>query len=359
MTTELFDAPGAEPPLEVPASPLTSPLTSLKLERAHEPASDHTLDHTLDRDLEHDSEHDPEHARRAPQSVQPETGRPPHEDAQRVERVERVERDAYGQAQDHAPNQAQDEAAPAPLRGGWGVIDELLRDRPTLLRRIERGQDLRQIARAMMLLTATSSALVGAVLGAYRGGEQILYAGVKLPLVLLGTLAVCAPLYTALRRSLGGSPRLAQDVALLLSALAMTSLVCAAASPLLLMAILDGVSYHALIMAMVALGGVGGLAGYVLFFQGTSRAMTHAEHRIIATTLLLVMGLVGTQLGWTMRPYVVRPQTERVPFVRSLEGSFLESVLTSSRSARGVYRSTERSPLPRAATRSYPEASRR
>lgn len=226
-----------------------------------------------------------------------------------------------------------------PLSSPFEVLDELLRERRRLLTRIERGQDLRQIARAMLLVIGCSAAALGAVLGMYRGGAQVFYAGIKLPLVLIGAATVCAPVYTTLKRSLGDEAVFAKDLALFLSALALASLMAASLSPLLLCAILDGVGYHALILSTVALVGVGGLAGYVFFFRGMSMQIKRG-HRVIATTLLVVMGLVGSQLSWLMRPYLVRPQTQEVPFVRALEGSFFDAVVTSISSSQGQYKRT-------------------
>lgn len=238
-----------------------------------------------------------------------------------------------------APKVVAEPVAPLePLRGAMQVVDELLRDRGALLARIERGQQLQLIAKAMLMVLGASSASVGVVLGMYRGGLQVLFAGIKLPLVVLATVAVCAPLYTALKRSLGHRSSLAKDLAMCLSALALMSLVSASLAPLLLWAILDGASYHKLILGTVGIGAMGGLAGYVLFFRGMSGQIQRG-HRLIATTLLIVMGLVGVQLSWVMRPYLVRPQTVETPFVRSSEGSFLDSVLKSVDSSRGIYRS--------------------
>jgi hypothetical protein len=53
--------------------------------------------------------------------------------------------------------------------------------------------------------------------------------------------------------------------------------------------------------------------------------------------LLMVFSLVGSQMSWTLRPFLVRPRTPSAPFVRQLESNFLDSVATSLNSARGVY----------------------
>ncbi|MEO5731177.1 MAG: hypothetical protein ABI134_01385, partial [Byssovorax sp.] len=42
-----------------------------------------------------------------------------------------------------------------------------------------------------------------------------------------------------------------------------------------------------------------------------------------------------------LRPYLVRPRTENVPFLRAREGGFADSLRRSSRSAAGVYDNVE------------------
>ena len=94
--------------------------------------------------------------------------------------------------------------APAPT---LGLIDQLLRDRDAMLARIAAGRDLAAVTRAMVATIAIAMAIVGAALGSYRGGVQIGYAAIKLPLVLLGTAALSAPALTAIGASLGRRAR--------------------------------------------------------------------------------------------------------------------------------------------------------
>jgi hypothetical protein len=58
--------------------------------------------------------------------------------------------------------------------------------------------------------------------------------------------------------------------------------------------------------------------------------------------------VVGAQTAWLLRPFLVRPRTEHVPFVRHLEGDLFGSVGVTMRSAAGVYDS-DRAPAPTSA----------
>lgn len=235
--------------------------------------------------------------------------------------------------------------------GALAVIDQLLRDRRGLLDRIESENDLVGIARAMILTIIVSAAVFGASLGLHCGGIQVVYALIKLPLVILLTAALATPALSALRSVVEGHTQVRRDIALVLSSLALGSLVIAALAPIIMLAVGWDVDYHTLILLTVGCCAVGGLVGLSLFISGT-RETALSSRVLILSVALLVVGLVGAQMTWTMRPYLVRPQhveIGNVPFLRSLEGSFLDSVNTSSKSAMGIYAPDEApllAPLP-------------
>lgn len=222
-------------------------------------------------------------------------------------------------------------------------IDRLLRDRPAFLEHLLKGEQLLETTRTMILCTALCTALFGAVLGSFRGGSQIAFAALKLPLVTLFTAALVAPAIPALHRILHRPSDLRRDIALLTTAFALASILLAALAPLLLFAIMIGLNYHLLILLTVALCAASGVAGLHLLWQGLSRSDTRHTHAAGAVVVLLI-ALVGSQLAWTLRPYLVRPRTPEPPIVRHLEGSFVEAIAHSTRSL--VLGSTRRAPLP-------------
>lgn len=232
----------------------------------------------------------------------------------------------------------------APAEGLLGTVDQLLRDRLGLLERIDGERDLAGLARAAILTIAVGAGAFGAALGFSRGGLQVLFAGVKLPLVILLTAAISTPALVAVRRVTVGRGSMPSALALVLSSLARGSLVLAALAPLVVLAASWGASYHQMVLIAVACCAVGGAVGLRLFLSrlGGERPGARA---VIGAAILLVVALVGTQMTWTLRPYVVRPRTEDLPFVRALEGSFVDAVVTSADSARGVYHRPE-APLP-------------
>ncbi len=238
-------------------------------------------------------------------------------------------------------------SAPARHLGSLEIVDLLLRDRTTFLRRIETSTDLLSMARALLVTSVVCAAAFGASMGAYRGGIQILYAAIKLPLAVLLTAGLVAPALTALGLAARGSDapldlrrRLLHDLVLVLSALALGGLVIAALTPVVVLGEIFSVSYHELILTLVGACCAGGLLGLVLFVRGMWRRNERGSG-VSSLAALVLFAVVGSQMTWSLRPFLVRPKTTEVPFVRAIEGSILDSVGTSMDSAQGEYRDAE------------------
>jgi hypothetical protein len=220
------------------------------------------------------------------------------------------------------------------------VLDGLMRDRQGTLRRILDADDLPGLVRTMILTIATGGAAFGAAIGSYRGGLQILAAAVKLPLVMLLTAALCVPALSALGSALDRARGLRRDLALVLSSLALGSVVVAATAPIVLLAISVRASYHQVTLIVSSCCGLAGLVALAFFARGV-RAIDARRWRPLAAGLLLVFIFVGGQMAWTFRPYMVRPRTPQPPFIRLVEGNLFEAVRQSFDSARGIYHMRE------------------
>jgi hypothetical protein len=231
----------------------------------------------------------------------------------------------------------------SPPHASLSLIDLLLRDRAGAIARIRAGGDLKPILATMVATIAVSMAIVGAALGSYRGGIQIAYAAIKLPIVLLGAAALSAPALSAIGAALGRRSRLSADLALVMSAVAFGALLLAATTPLILLARALELDYHRMIVGTVGAFTVAGCATLRMIVQGVA-----AEHapgwRSAVAGLCCVFALVGAQLAWAMRPYLVRPRAPEVPFVRAVEGTLLDAVWTTLDSARGIYQ--REAPMP-------------
>ena len=225
-----------------------------------------------------------------------------------------------------------------------GLIDLLLRDRDAIVMRIRQGLGLATTMRTMVATIFVCCALVGAALGSYRGGVQIGYAAIKLPLVLLGTAALSAPALTAIGAALGRRARLGVDLALVMTALAYGSLLLAACTPLVMLARSVDLDYHRTILALVGMFTVAGVASLRMVVHALAREAAPGWRTAVLGTCTVFM-LVGGQLAWALRPYLVRPRATDLEFVRSLEGSMVDAIGGAFQSAQGVYR-RDAAPLP-------------
>jgi len=232
------------------------------------------------------------------------------------------------------PNEAT--PPPVPAQGPATHLDDLLKRPAAVLRALDAGDDLAARARTYVQVLIAGTASFGAALGFYRGGAQILFAAVKLPLVTLLVLATVAPLLHALNRALERPANMAREVTLLIAALARGALVLAAETPLIWAAQAVGADYHDLVMFSVLTCAVAGLVSF--WFLWTALSATRRSRWLVTFILVVTMGVVGTQASWILRPYLVRPRATDVVFVHSLEGSFSQAVEDSFSSARGIYR---------------------
>jgi hypothetical protein len=223
------------------------------------------------------------------------------------------------------------------------MIDLLLRDREAMLARIHKGANLAAIMRTMIATIAVTMAIVGAALGSYRGGVQIAYAAVKLPIVLLGTAALSAPALSAIGAALGRRSRLTVDLALVMSALAFGALLLVACTPLIMLGRSVDLDYHRMILAVVAMFAVAGGAALRMIWRGVALEAAPGW-RTSVVGLCVVFSLVGGQLAWALRPYLLRPRTPEPTFIREVESSLFDAIAGSMQSARGIY-SRDEAPL--------------
>jgi hypothetical protein len=227
--------------------------------------------------------------------------------------------------------------APAPevREGALGVLDELLRDRRALIARIAAGQDLECVVRTLLVCVIVAGAVFGGVIGGFRGGRQVAYAAIKMPLVLLLTAALAAPALHAVGRVFGRRARFASDMALALAVVALCAMLLGALSPVLWLAFEVNPSYHRAALWVTWAVGIAGLLSVGLLYGG----LLQQGRRFIVTGLafLVVYGAVGSQMAWTLRPWLLRPRSPEPVFVRGLEGSFGEAVQRTERSSRGHF----------------------
>jgi len=239
------------------------------------------------------------------------------------------------------------------------IIERFLRDREGVWRQIKQEYQLNALIRQM--LKSASIALVGygAVMGAgaSSGLLQSLSSAIKLPILFLLTLAICLPTLYLFNLLCGGRLSARQALALALAAITVSSALTLAFAPITLFFLITAQSYpffQLLNVAILALTGAVGLRFLVSGMRSMNAlaledqppdavpdqqpgegADAPAPTRIrrpasASMTLLyvwlLLYGFVGTQLGWTLRPFFGDPHKPFIIF-RAIEGNFYLGVV--------------------------------
>jgi hypothetical protein len=214
------------------------------------------------------------------------------------------------------------------------LCGDLLRAPEDLVARTADPRAFAHAAPRILAVTIGSAALFGAVVGSYRGGVQIGFAAMKMPLLLLVPLVVGLPSVGALFH-LAGKPVHPQRLSMAgLVAVARTALIAVATAPVVWLAFDAGVAYHAAIVLLAGVLVLAGVAGLPSVVAGLG-PHTHRT-RVAAVAALVILGAVTAQTGWVLRPFVARPRAE-VALFRPIEGDIVGSLIRAPLAAVDVY----------------------
>lgn len=211
----------------------------------------------------------------------------------------------------------------------------ILRDPTAIAERCIDERNLHRLVSTALVSIVVGASLFGAAVGSFRGGVQIAFAAIKLPIVLIATLVVFAPALFGLSRSLGRAWSFGTVVALATSSIARAALVLGALAPPLWLALDAGiVGYHLGTLLAVAMMGAAGVMSLAI---GTAVLSPTPRDGALALLAGAVFFAALGQSSWVLRPYLVRPRETETVFVRPPEGTFIEATLRSIPSALGLY----------------------
>ena len=218
------------------------------------------------------------------------------------------------------------------------VIETILRNRYHFFSEIRDGAGLQEKTRAMLVSSIAFLALYGAVMGSTHSLWQALSSAAKLPILFLATLIVCSPTLYFFNVLFGSNQSLTQNVVLILTAITVTSVLLLSFSPIILFFLLTTSHYQFFKLLNVGVFTIAGGMGVVFLSQGMRVVSmsgrgdgrdTRARSRSWVLRLwILVYGFVGSQMAWTLRPFIGAPSI-RFELFRQLGGNFYANVLVS------------------------------
>lgn len=190
-----------------------------------------------------------------------------------------------------------------------------------LVRALLQDREAAYPAAGLLALATAASAVFGAAIGGYAGGNQILYAAIKMPVYFLGTLVLSfAAMYVLSARAL----TVLRSFAIALETIATTTVVLGALAPIAALVSLScprPFAYNALILLLVASVAAAGVSGVVRLHRRLR------SFRLTATWVVLYQ-FVGAQMAWLLKPWVscTFRDDRFLPIRENLQGNFYESV---------------------------------
>lgn len=172
------------------------------------------------------------------------------------------------------------------------------------------------------------------MLGAERGFLQTLGSGVKVPALYLLTVTICFPVLFIVLVLMGSKLGFVQTLCLILLALTLNSILLAAFAPIILFFIVTGSSYAFVKLLHVAVMGFSGCWAMAALWHGLremcEKSNLYPKQAIrIMQIWILVFAFVGTQMAWSLRPFVGSPGMPFEVFRAQSDGNFYGAVAQS------------------------------
>ena len=193
------------------------------------------------------------------------------------------------------------------------IIERILRDRAGIWDQIIGERDLPKLIGRMLLTSAISLAVYGAVLGASNGWLQALVSTVKLPLLFLATLAICLPTLYLFNLVFGARLSVLQACALIMVAITVTAVLTLAFAPISLFFLITARSYAFFKLLNVAILALTALVG-LRFLTSGMRALNEQvvgesmlSNQVVVTADVSQRELVSATVGGGAGPAAQPP----------------------------------------------------
>ncbi len=211
-------------------------------------------------------------------------------------------------------------------------IDRILRQGPTIAEDLKNPEKAATFSRQALPWLFILGGIYGLVMGSSSIFWQFrwlfsLSSMVKVPLLLLGSSALCFPALYVFGIASGATLRPSSLWACQVAGLMVIALLTVAMAPIALFFLTTTKTYVVVKLLHVGIWTVAGIGG-LRFFMRTLVTVDPklAKNLRLMIFWMVIFGLVGAQMGWMMRPFIGAPNEEFHIF-RHLRGSFFEDML--------------------------------
>lgn len=195
--------------------------------------------------------------------------------------------------------------------------DDVLRGRPWTLGADRPWGAVGPLAVIIVAFGMTYGAAMGSFGG--LGGDRplmVAYSALKVPLLLLATMALCLPSFFVVNSLMGVREDFPDAIRALLATQAALTIVLVSLAPVTLTWYASSADYHGAILFNAAIFGVSSL-GAQLVLRRAYRPLVarNPVHRSLLRAWLVLFAFVGTEMGWLLRPFIGNPD-QPVQFFR-------------------------------------------
>ncbi|MEQ8675606.1 MAG: hypothetical protein RLP44_00800 [Aggregatilineales bacterium] len=222
------------------------------------------------------------------------------------------------------------------------IIETILRERETFFAQIAEGKGTGKKIRAMMVSCFLFLALYGGVMGGIHSIPQALAGTIKLPILFLVTLMICTPSLHFFNVLFGSRQTIAQTLALILTAISTTSVLLFSLAPITFFFLLTSSDYLFFKLLNVLFFGIAGWLGVVFLREGMRVVTEHEDdenvktRRLIFWLWVMVYAFVGSQMAWTLSPFMGVPDAPFV-LIRHAGGNIYADILNSLQTLLGTF----------------------
>lgn len=224
--------------------------------------------------------------------------------------------------------------------GTIAYIDHILRNPGQIIQDLKDDAKVGGVTltgfRVFLILTVIYGLIMGSQSLFHGHPEGWMYsvaAALKLPVLFLLTIAICMPLVYVLNVLIGAREQFRVVLGLLMSSLAVTSILLAACALILAFFMLSTKSYAFIKFLNVVIFSIAGLYGvwylsramHWLAAKDIAQDQQKPNVQTIVTWWLITYAIVGTQMAWMMRPFIGSPGTPFSVF-RAQESNFYVDV---------------------------------
>jgi hypothetical protein len=217
------------------------------------------------------------------------------------------------------------------------IVESILRDRFPFFQEIRERVGLSHKIVSMLASSFLFLAIYGAVMGARHSALQTIASSLKVPSLFLVTLVICTPSLYFFNLLFGSQQSMAQNLALILTAMTTSSVLLLGLAPVTLFFLLTTTSYPFYKLLNVAFFALAGAMGIVFLRQGYGHSIDaenkegRGARRLVFVLWVILYGFVGSQMAWTLAPFMGDPALDFLLFRHPGGSNFYADVLGSLR----------------------------